>query len=91
MAYWKLTECRFFCPNCGKETFPVQRKCGKTKSKFHQKLLYCPWCKLTLNQIEIHNDDEKQLFTEHFLAGDYKEMVKESIDYVNSVNLSKYV
>ena len=56
------------CPECG-STFPIRRKQGKQKKKFHHKKLYCIKCKKETNQIEI-KDIDKFLGTLSFLVED---------------------
>ena len=72
---------KFFCINCGKETIPLARKKSKLHTKFHRKKLYCPWCKETLNCIEIRSDEEKDEFIELFENGAFKEEAQKSIEF----------
>ena len=71
----------FYCMNCGRESIPLSRKKNKLHTKFHKKELYCPWCKETLNHIEIRNDKEKEEFLEMFQAGAFIEEAQESIKH----------
>lgn len=78
-------ESRLYCPGCGKEGIPIQRKKSNQKEKFHRKKMYCPWCKKTLNFIQIRNEKELEEFKEHFYAGDYEEEVKNFKEEVNII------
>lgn len=75
----KIVESRFFCPNCGKEGLNIYRIKGRQHGKFHRKKMYCPWCKNTLNFIEVRNDQEKEEFLENYKNNMYIEEAKESI------------
>ncbi len=67
-------ECHdFYCINCGKKGIPITRQVGHKRGQLHRKLLYCPYCKHTVNHIEVSNEYERQEFLENFLAGNYKE------------------
>lgn len=70
---------RFFCMNCGREGVPIFRKAGKEKGKFHRKRLYCPWCKIECNHIEVRNDQEKYEFLQLFQQGEFKNELQVSI------------
>jgi len=69
----------FYCMKCGHQTIPLARKINHAREKFHRKKLYCPWCKLTLNCIEVRNYAEKLEFLEMFEKGDFKDEVEESL------------
>lgn len=69
----------FYCLNCGKKSIPLSRKVGHQHSKNHRKKLYCPFCKTTVNHIEVRNYDEKEDFLEKFANGEFAEEAKESI------------
>ena len=79
----------FYCMNCGKEIFTLPRAKSHQYEKHHRKVLYCPWCKQTLNCIECRNDEEVFDFKEAFLAGEYQNELKESLDFIknNSMEL----
>ena len=74
---------RFYCLQCGREGIPLARPVSTTRSAYHRKKLYCPWCKETLNFIEIRNEKERLEFVEAFDAGDFVEEAKESIEVAN--------
>ena len=69
----------FFCLKCGKPGVPVMRKIGKQHEAFHRKRLYCPWCKIEINHMEIRNQAEKEIFMEAYNNGEYKQEAEESI------------
>ena len=48
--------------------------------------MYCPYCRLTLNHIEIKNYEDKLQFLEDFKAGNYQEEAQESIQYTQAEN-----
>lgn len=73
----------FFCIQCGKAVYPIMRKEGKMKEKFHRKRLYCPYCKQEINCIEVRNDIEELEFKEAYEKGEYREEAEESIKFVN--------
>lgn len=77
----KYTSNKLFCVNCGKESIPISRKNAKLHTKFHRKKMYCPWCKLTLNHVEIRSDEEKEEFLEMYNDGQFKEEAKKSIEF----------
>lgn len=76
----------FYCLNCGKRGIPIMRKVGKQKADKHRKKMYCPYCRLTLNHIEIKNYEDKLQFLEDFKAGNYQEEAQESIQYTQAEN-----
>ena len=78
---------KFYCLNCGKEGIPIPRKPSDFRSTNHRKKLYCPWCKLTLNFIEIKTEEEKIKFLEAFNNGAFKEEAALSIEEVNKNRL----
>ena len=69
----------FFCLKCGKAGVPVMRKIGKQHEAFHRKRLYCPWCKIEINHVEVRNQNEKEIFMEGFNNGEYREEAEESL------------
>ena len=69
----------FLCLQCGRSGVPVMRKIGKQHGAFHRKRLYCPWCKLEINHVEVRNEQEKEIFMEGFKNGEYREEAEESI------------
>lgn len=71
-------EHKFFCLLCGREGIPLLRKTGFQHGALHRKKLYCPYCKVEVNHIEIKNRDEEEQFKEDFQNGVYKDEAEES-------------
>ena len=69
----------FYCLNCGRKGLPCQRKMGQQREQFHRKKLHCIFCNLSVNHMEIRNQEEKEYFMEAFENGDFKEEAEESI------------
>lgn len=69
----KFSFSMFYCPNCGKKAMELPRPVSLTRSAFHKKKLYCPWCKNTYNCIECRNENEKNDFLEMYKNGEFKE------------------
>lgn len=76
----KYEEHQFYCLLCGKPGIPLRRKAGFQHGAFHRKKLYCPYCKVEVNHIEIRNLTEKEEFLENFENGVYKDEAQESVD-----------
>lgn len=79
---------RFFCTKCGKEGIPIQRRIGQQKSAGHLKKLYCPWCKVQTNHVEIRpfGSYKKEDFEEEFNLGrfiDGDRVLLEDLDRCN--------
>lgn len=74
----------FYCPKCGQESMPLARKTSLKHERFHRKELYCWHCKVTLNCIEIKNQNELFQFKEDFNSGKFIKEVEESIAYTQS-------
>lgn len=72
----------FYCLNCGKKGIPVWRGRNHLYGKEHRKALYCPYCKITVNHMEIRNLEEEFQFKNNFAKGLYKEEAKKSISYI---------
>lgn len=72
----------FYCLNCGKRGIPLMRKKSHLRSGGHRKKLYCPYCKMEVNHIEIRNFNEKEQFIKDFNEGKFIEEAKESIEYI---------
>lgn len=72
----------FYCPMCGKKTMELPRSKSAQREVFHRKKLYCPWCKMTLNQIEIKNDEEYFNFKKTFEEGGFKGEVADSLSFI---------
>ena len=84
MSYRKMEQHSFYCMNCGNKAYELMRPRSHQYGKHHRKALYCPYCKTTVNHIEITNLEEVDLFKENFQKGLYKEEAKESICYLKS-------
>ena len=69
----------FFCLKCGKAGVPVMRKIGRQHGAFHRKRLYCPWCKVEINHVEVRNQQEKEIFMEGFNNGEFRAEAEDSI------------
>lgn len=72
----------FYCMNCGNKTFPIMRKEGHKHSRGHKKALYCPYCRVEVNCIEVTCLEDKEWFLEEFAAGHFKEEAANSIEYI---------
>ena len=72
----------FYCLNCGHKGIPIWRNRGHLHEKNHRKALYCPYCKTTVNHIEITNFEEINQFKENFQKGLYVKEAQESIHYL---------
>lgn len=72
----------FYCPLCGKKTFDLPRKTNAKQKSLHRKKLYCPWCKITVNQIEIQNHKEYVEFITAYEEGKLKYEAADSLSYV---------
>lgn len=79
----KYSEHSFYCMKCGKKMMGLPRKDGHNYGKHHRKRLWCPWCKTEVNAVECRNDSEVYDFRIAFEAGEYKEELEESLDYVS--------
>ena len=78
---------RFFCIKCGQEGIPIMRKQGHQRETFHRKKLYCPHCKLEINQIECKTQEDVEAFREDFENGVYADEVEESLAHVRDTRL----
>lgn len=74
----------FYCMNCGKKGIPIWRDKSKLHSKDHRKVLYCPFCRETVNHVEVRNFEEKEKFLQNFEAGNFKEEAAASIAFVKN-------
>ena len=72
----------FWCIKCGKQTIPIQRKVNHQHSKHHRKKLWCWNCKCDINCVECRNDEEVEEFKEKFNAGEFKEELTQSLEYI---------
>ena len=80
---------RFYCPLCGKKTMELPRSKSSQHETLHRKKLYCPWCKETLNQIEIKNDEEYYEFIRIFEEGGFKGEVADSLSLIWTTRLGQ--
>ena len=80
-------EHKFYCLLCGREGIPLLRKTGFQRGSLHRKKLYCPYCKVELNHIEIKTLDEEEKFKEDFKNGVYKDEAEESRAFVGNSRL----
>ena len=76
----------FWCIRCGNRGVDLQRKVNHRHGKHHRKKLWCPWCKMEVNHVECRNDWEVEEFKEKFAAGEYKQELKESLNYIDKEN-----
>ena len=76
----------FYCLNCGRKNFVLPRNSGFQHKSKHRKKLYCPFCKLTCNAIEIKTYEEKEWFLEEFEKGTFQEEAIASINECRSDN-----
>lgn len=79
---WKFELHDFYCIKCGQRTMTLPRNAGHKKEKFHRKILYCPHCQLTLNQVECRNEYEAYEFKQLFNEGAFENEAEESLSYV---------
>ena len=77
----------FWCINCGNKGIPIIRMRGKPRKEGHRKGLYCLNCRMVINHIETHSEEEARKFREKFDAGEYIEEAEKSIAYAKEHNL----
>ena len=75
----KYEEHTFYCLLCGRPGIPLRRKKGFQHGAYHRKKLYCPYCKVEVNHMEIRNFMEKEKFLENFANGVYKDEAEASL------------
>ena len=80
---------KFYCLRCGRPGIPLARKMGFQREAFHRKKLYCPFCKLEVNHMEIRTYDEEQEFKENFATGVYRDEAESSVAHVRSERLGQ--
>lgn len=90
-SFSKYEDHSFYCLNCGNKGIPIWRNRGHLHEKNHRKALYCPYCKTTVNHIEITNFEEIENFKENFNKGLYKEEAIESIMYIKNESLKEII
>lgn len=71
----------FYCLNCGRAGLPVYRPLSHKREKFHRKKMFCIYCNMEVNHIEITNPEEKSLFLEDFRKGVYKDEAEASANF----------
>ena len=74
----------FYCLQCGQKSMELPRKRSNRKEQFHRKDLYCPHCRVTINHIEIKDEEERFEFLTRFEKGEFENEAKESISYGRS-------
>ncbi len=52
----KVIKTDLICPECG-NIYPIMRKTSKQKKLFHRKWLFCPFCNMKTNHIEVKDID----------------------------------
>ena len=72
----------FYCLNCGRKGIPCVRPDSKRREPFHRKKLYCIFCHLECNHVEINSDEQRAEFLEMFEHGDFIEEAKASITFI---------
>lgn len=85
----KYEEHTFYCLLCGRPGIPLRRKKGFQHGAYHRKKLYCPYCKVEVNHMEIRNFMEKEKFLEDFKNGVYKDEAEESLAACGGSSLDK--
>lgn len=76
-----LNDSSFYCVNCGRKGIPILRDKSKVRASGHMKRLWCPYCKLEIDHIELKTPFEIEQFKNDFEAGAYKEFAEESINF----------
>lgn len=71
----------FYCLRCGNKGIPVFRKDSRRHEKFHRKKLFCMYCQMEINHIEITSLEEKLKFIEEFKNGVYKDEAEASANF----------
>ena len=51
--FYKTVMSEFYCTQCGKKGIPVYRKKGQERKAGHLKKLYCLYCNMETNHVEI--------------------------------------
>lgn len=85
----KYEEHKFYCLLCGRPGIPIRRNRGFQHGSMHRKKLYCPYCKIEVNHIEIKTLNEEEEFLENFKNGVYKDEAQESVDTCRAASLDK--
>ncbi len=71
----------FYCLNCGKSV-ALPRKSGHQYPSGHRKVIYCPFCRETVNHVQCKSYMDVIEFKEAFERGEFVEEAEESINYV---------
>lgn len=79
MAKYEIHD--FYCMRCGNR-LPLARRTNKLRESLHRKKLYCPFCGVEANMVEVKNYKEKLKFQEMFKNGEFKEELEMSINFV---------
>ena len=61
----------------------LPRRVSHQYGRHHRKKLWCPYCKMEVNQIECKNDADVYDFKVAFEAGEYKEELEECLNYIS--------
>ena len=77
----------FYCMNCGRKALPLMRIKSHKHTTLHRKALYCPWCRIIVNHVEIANDEQKNWFLNEFTNGVFQKEALESIQHCNEVKI----
>lgn len=72
----------FYCLNCGRRGIPLMRRSARCHGSEHRKAMYCPWCKVDINHIELKTDEEVKQFLIDFENGVYREEAETSMKYL---------
>lgn len=52
----KISISDFYCTQCGHKTLPIPRRDGQGREPGHLKNLYCPFCKMEQNCVEVRQN-----------------------------------
>ena len=83
----RFEEHKFFCLNCGKEGIPLPRRVSHKHKTFHYKKLWCPYCKMEINHIEVSSPEEETIFKQNFIEGVYKADAEQSLSIIRGAGL----
>lgn len=71
----------FYCLNCG-QPITLPRKSGHQYLSGHRKVLYCPFCRETVNHVECKTPEDVAEFRKNFELGVYKDEAEDSVSYL---------
>ena len=74
----------FYCIKCGEKALSLPRKISHKYQKHHFKKLWCYHCGQEINTVECRNDQEVKEFKDKWDAGEYKQIVEESLAILNN-------